>query len=53
MWLYPVFSWGAIFRDGKLVQLVHHLDESTMLDTARFEFMDEQGRFQRQEEYLS
>ncbi len=33
----PIFSWGAVFRDGKLVQLVHHLGKSYLQDSTRFE----------------
>lgn len=40
----PLFQWGCVYRDGRLVQLFHNLNEAGLADTARFEPIAE-GRF--------
>lgn len=32
----PAFRWGVVFRDGRLVRLVHGLEQSALRDSARF-----------------
>ncbi|MBK6947517.1 MAG: hypothetical protein IPH16_04995 [Haliscomenobacter sp.] len=32
----PAFRWGVVFRDGRLIRLVHGLDQSALRDSARF-----------------
>lgn len=33
----PLFRWGVLFRDGRLVKLLNGLSEADLQDTARFE----------------
>ena len=33
----PIFQWGVIFRDGKLVKLINNLRAEDLTDEARFE----------------
>ncbi|MGK0390879.1 MAG: hypothetical protein ACI94Y_003639 [Maribacter sp.] len=32
----PLFSWGVLFRDGKLIKLIRNVDESTFKDNEKF-----------------
>ena len=38
----PLYRWGALFRGGKLISLIHDLGPSDVRDTARFEYESEQ-----------
>ncbi len=32
----PIFSWGVIFREGKMIKLIHKIPEHELKDTSRF-----------------
>jgi hypothetical protein len=32
----PLFSWGVLFRDGKLIKLIRNVNESTFKDSEKF-----------------
>lgn len=32
----PIFSWGVLFRDGKMIRLINNLKASDLQDTTRF-----------------
>jgi hypothetical protein len=36
----PVFRWGVLFRDGKMIKLINNLDHSDLADTSRFRALD-------------
>jgi hypothetical protein len=36
----PVFRWGVLFRDGKMIKLINNLDHSDLADTSRFQALD-------------
>jgi hypothetical protein len=36
----PVFSWGVLFRDGKMIKLINNLSHTELSDTSRFLKMD-------------
>ena len=40
----PLFQWGCVYRDGRLVQLFHNLTKTALSDTTRFDPIAE-GRF--------
>lgn len=41
----PIFKWGLIFQEDKLVKIINNLDESDLSDTGRFLKLDE-NRFE-------
>ncbi|MCB9283337.1 MAG: hypothetical protein H6563_04625 [Lewinellaceae bacterium] len=36
----PIFRWGVVFRDGKMVRLINNLSDPGLSDTSRFVFRD-------------
>lgn len=40
----PVFRWGVLFRDGRMIKLINQLDEQDLQDSTRFERLTP-GRF--------
>jgi hypothetical protein len=40
----PLFQWGIIYRDGQLFKIIPDLEESVLLDTKRFQQLEE-GRY--------
>jgi hypothetical protein len=36
----PIFSWGVIFRNDKMIRLIHKLSEKELRDSTRFERLD-------------
>jgi len=32
----PIFSWGVLFRDNKMIKLINNLEASALADTSRF-----------------
>jgi hypothetical protein len=36
----PIFAWGVLFRDGKMIRLINDLREIDLADTSRFESID-------------
>ena len=32
----PIFAWGVLFRDGKIIKLMNNLDAESLADTERF-----------------
>ncbi len=49
----PVFAWGALFRDGRMIRLINNLRSMELFDTARF-FKIANNRFEvRKSTYLN
>lgn len=36
----PIFHWGVLFRDGKMIRLINNLETSKLQDTLRFHKID-------------
>jgi len=36
----PVFSWGVLFRDDKMIKLINNLREEDLRDSSRFEILE-------------
>ena len=36
----PIFGWGALFREGKLINLIKNMDELALKDSLRFQQID-------------
>lgn len=37
----PIFSWGVLFRDGKMIKLINQLEETELTDPERFFKVDQ------------
>lgn len=36
----PIFAWGVLFRDGRMIRLINDLRDTDLADTSRFESID-------------
>lgn len=48
----PIFSWGVLFRDGRLTRLINNLREEHLQDTSRFKIIEEAWVELRESTYL-
>lgn len=36
----PIFAWGVLFRDGRMIRLINDLRQADLVDTSHFEMVD-------------
>lgn len=49
----PLFRWGVLFRDGKMIKLINELGTEQLQDSARFQWVDPQHIQVIQSTYLN
>ena len=38
----PIFSWGVLYRNGRMIKLINNLEEAALKDTSRFQNLETQ-----------
>ncbi len=49
----PIFRWGALFRDGRMIKLINNLSEEELRDTSRFQLLSDHQYEVKQSTYLN
>lgn len=49
----PLFRWGVLFREGKMIRLINELDPKHLRDTSRFQWIDDTHFLVIQSTYLT